>query len=150
VALWDLAAKQAGLPMHRLLGSRDADRDQGRLRLCARPSRPRPGAFRSGEAGLGAADAARTIRAGAGASQCQAAIVRLERFIVKWNQFCWLRRSRIFVRSARVVAQIYGQAVRTNRRPVSANPKGRTSFRHERSDRLGRTWGYARRQSLLS
>nr|WP_258162939.1 hypothetical protein [Rhizobium sp. TH2] len=30
----------------------------------------------------------------------------------------------MFVRSARVVAQFYGQGDRTNRRPVSANPEG--------------------------
>jgi len=35
------------------------------------------------------------------------------------------------VRPARVVANAYGQAGRTIRRPVSANPKGRASFRQD-------------------
>ena len=52
-------------------------------------------------------------------------------------------------RPARVVAQFYGQAGRSISRPVSANPKGRASFRQVKGDRLGRTLGYARRQSPL-
>jgi len=34
-------------------------------------------------------------------------------------------------RPARVVAEAYGQAGRSIRRPVSANPKGRASFRQD-------------------
>jgi len=52
-------------------------------------------------------------------------------------------------RPARVVATPYGQAGRAIRRPVSANPKGRASFRQGKGDRLGRTKGYALRQSPL-
>ncbi|MBY3066154.1 hypothetical protein HFO74_22465 [Rhizobium laguerreae] len=44
-------------------------------------------------------------------------------------------------RPARVVAKLYGQAGRSIRRPVSANPKGRASFRQDKGDRLGRTRG---------
>ncbi|MBY5759683.1 hypothetical protein HFO07_23995 [Rhizobium leguminosarum] len=44
-------------------------------------------------------------------------------------------------RPARVVAKFYGQAGRSIRRPVSANPKGRASFRQGKGDRLGRTKG---------
>ncbi|MFL5010626.1 hypothetical protein [Rhizobium sp.] len=46
---------------------------------------------------------------------------------------------------ARVVARLYGQAGRSISRPVSANPKGRASFRQGKGDRLGRTKEYARR-----
>ncbi|MBY5838679.1 hypothetical protein HFN57_19485 [Rhizobium leguminosarum] len=46
-------------------------------------------------------------------------------------------------RPARVVARLYGQAGRSISRPVSANPKGRASFRQGKGDRLGRTKGYA-------
>jgi hypothetical protein len=42
-------------------------------------------------------------------------------------------------RPARVVAKLYGQAGRSISRPVSANPKGRASFRQGKGDRLGRT-----------
>ncbi|WP_222377388.1 hypothetical protein, partial [Rhizobium leguminosarum] len=62
----------------------------------------------------------------------------------------WLKRSRMVDRPARVVAKLYGQAGRSISRPVSANPKGRASFRQGKGDRLGRTLGYARRQSPLS
>ncbi|TAZ78446.1 hypothetical protein ELH68_12000 [Rhizobium ruizarguesonis] len=41
-------------------------------------------------------------------------------------------------RPARVVARLYGQAGRSI---VSANPKGRASFRQDKGDRLGRTLG---------
>ncbi|WP_207077796.1 hypothetical protein, partial [Rhizobium leguminosarum] len=51
-------------------------------------------------------------------------------------------------RLARVVAQLYGQAGRSISRPVSANPKGRASFRQGKGDRLARTKGYALRQSF--
>ncbi|NEI28128.1 hypothetical protein GR232_14815 [Rhizobium leguminosarum] len=46
--------------------------------------------------------------------------------------FCWLKRSRMVDRPARVVAQLYGQAGRSISRPVSANPKGRASLRQGR------------------
>ncbi|MQY48714.1 hypothetical protein GAO09_22010 [Rhizobiales bacterium RZME27] len=46
----------------------------------------------------------------------------LERLIVKWNQFCWLKRSWMVAWPARVVAKAYGQADHAIRRPVSANP----------------------------
>jgi len=49
---------------------------------------------------------------------------RLERFILEWNQFCWLKRSRMVAWLARVVAKAYGQASQAIRRPVSANPQG--------------------------
>jgi len=52
-------------------------------------------------------------------------------------------------RPARVVAQLYGQAGRSISRPVSANPKGRASFRQGKGDRLDRTKRYALRQSPL-
>ncbi|MGO6769676.1 hypothetical protein, partial [Rhizobium johnstonii] len=79
-------------------------------------------------------------------------------------------------RPARVVARLYGQAGRSISRPVSANPPqiclanlqalespdapiaspwrsgaagGPASFRQDKGDRLGRTLGYARRQSPL-
>jgi len=55
----------------------------------------------------------------------------LEPFIAKWKQFCWLKRSRMVDRPARGVAMLYGQAGRSIRRPVSANPKGRASFRQD-------------------
>jgi len=42
-------------------------------------------------------------------------------------------------RLARVVAQIYGQASRSIRRPVSANPPGRASFRQDQR-RLARPY----------
>jgi len=42
-------------------------------------------------------------------------------------------------RPARVVAQIYGQAGRSISRPVSANPKGRASFRQDQR-RSARTY----------
>ena len=48
----------------------------------------------------------------------------LEPFISKWNQFCWLKRSCMIDRPARVVSTVYGQAGRSIRRPVSANPGG--------------------------
>ncbi|WP_205938400.1 hypothetical protein, partial [Rhizobium leguminosarum] len=60
-----------------------------------------------------------------------------------------LKRGRMGDRPARVVAKLYGQAGRSISRPVSANPKGRASFRQGRGDRLGRTLGYALRQSPL-
>jgi plasmid stability protein len=76
--------------------------------------------------------------------------VMLERFIVKWNQFCWLKRSRMIDRPAQVIAQIYGQAGRSISRPVSANPEGAGHLSARiRGDRLGRTSGYGLRQSPL-
>jgi hypothetical protein len=44
-------------------------------------------------------------------------------------------------RPAQAVAKLYSQAGRSIRRPVSANPKGRASFRQGKGDRLGRTVG---------
>jgi len=45
-------------------------------------------------------------------------------------------------RLARVVAQIYDQASRSIRRPVSANPAGAGHLSARiKGDRLGRTWG---------
>jgi len=42
-------------------------------------------------------------------------------------------------RPAQGIAQLYGQAGRSIRRPVSASPKGRASFRQKKGDRLDRT-----------
>ncbi|MGO7100743.1 hypothetical protein ACCS94_35655, partial [Rhizobium johnstonii] len=38
------------------------------------------------------------------------------------ESFCWLKRSRMVDRLARVLAQLYGHAGRSISRPVSANP----------------------------
>ena len=73
----------------------------------------------------------------------------LEPFIVKWKQFCWLKRSRMIDRPARVVAKSTAKPAGRSDGPFQPTRRAGHLSARIRGDRLSRTSGYALRQSPL-